>query len=105
MKFKKGDKVVLIAGKDKGKKGEVIRTFVDNAKVLVSEVNIAKKHVKPSQQMPQGGIVSKEMPIAVSNVAHVDPKTDKPTKVGYKTLDDGKKVRYAKKSGEILDNA
>jgi large subunit ribosomal protein L24 len=104
LKIKKGDKVVVTTGKDKGKKGEIIKVFPKLNKVLVTGINVVKKHTKPSKLNPQGGIIPKEMPIAVSNVACLDPKTDLPTKVGFKLLKDGKKVRYAKKSGEIIDN-
>jgi large subunit ribosomal protein L24 len=102
MHVKKGDKVQVISGKDKGKQGVVLAAFPKKNRVLVEGVNIVKKHVKPSQANPQGGIISKEAPIHVSNVMPLDPKTGTPTRVGYKIVD-GKKVRYAKKSGEILD--
>jgi len=102
MHVKKGDKVQVISGKDKGKQGVVLAAFPKKNRVLVEGVNIVKKHAKPSQLNPQGGIISKEAPIHVSNVMPLDPKTGVPTRVGYKVVD-GKKVRYAKKSGEILD--
>ncbi|MBA2876752.1 50S ribosomal protein L24 [Thermaerobacillus caldiproteolyticus] len=102
MHVKKGDKVQVISGKDKGKQGVVLAAFPKKNRVLVEGVNIVKKHAKPSQANPQGGIISKEAPIHVSNVMPLDPKTGTPTRVGYKIVD-GKKVRYAKKSGEILD--
>jgi large subunit ribosomal protein L24 len=102
MHVKKGDKVQVISGKDKGKQGVVLAAFPKKNRVLVEGVNIVKKHVKPSQANPQGGIISTEAPIHVSNVMPLDPKTGTPTRVGYKIVD-GKKVRYAKKSGEILD--
>ncbi|ANB58158.1 ribosomal protein L24 [Anoxybacillus sp. B7M1] len=102
MHVKKGDKVQVISGKDKGKQGVVLAAFPKKNRVLVEGVNIVKKHAKPSQVNPQGGIISKEAPIHVSNVMPLDPKTGTPTRVGYKLVD-GKKVRYAKKSGEILD--
>lgn len=105
LKIKKGDKVVVLAGKDKGKKGSVLKVFPSEMKILVEGINVAKKHVKPSQANPQGGILSKEMPIHYSNLSIVDPKTDLPTKVGYKLLADNKKVRFARKSGEVIDNA
>ncbi|WP_039455048.1 50S ribosomal protein L24 [Candidatus Jidaibacter acanthamoebae] len=104
LKMRKGDKVIIITGKDKGKKGEVIKVLPTDNKVVVSGLNIAHKHVKPSKTNPQGGIIPKEMPLNISNVAHVDPKTDMPTKVGFKFLADGKKIRYAKRSGEVIDN-
>jgi large subunit ribosomal protein L24 len=102
MHVKKGDKVQVISGKDKGKQGVVLAAFPKKNRVLVEGVNIVKKHAKPSQANPQGGIITKEAPIHVSNVMPLDPKTGTPTRVGYKIVD-GKKVRYAKKSGEILD--
>ncbi len=104
LKIKKGDKVLVISGKDKGKKGDVVKVIPKEMRLVVSGINVAKKHVKPSQANPQGGILSKELPIHYSNVQLLDPKTDMGTKVGYKLLADGKKVRFAKKSGEIIDN-
>ncbi|MDQ0247639.1 50S ribosomal protein L24 [Priestia abyssalis] len=102
MHVKKGDKVMVISGKDKGKQGVILEAFPKKDRVLVEGVNIVKKHSKPSQINPQGGIINKEAPIHVSNVMPLDPKTGEPTRVGYK-VEDGKKVRVAKKSGEILD--
>ncbi|CAM3934983.1 50S ribosomal protein L24 [Mesobacillus zeae] len=102
MHVKKGDKVMVISGKDKGKTGNILAAFPKQSRVLVEGVNIVKKHAKPSQMNPQGGIFSKEAPIHVSNVMPIDPKSGKPTRVGYKE-EDGKKVRVAKKSGEVLD--
>ncbi|MBU8880232.1 50S ribosomal protein L24 [Bacillus sp. FJAT-29790] len=102
MHVKKGDKVMVISGKDKGKTGVILASFPKQSRVLVEGVNIVKKHSKPSQVNPQGGIISQEAPIHVSNVMPVDPKSGNPTRVGYKTVD-GKKVRVAKKSGEVLD--
>ncbi|WP_100404151.1 50S ribosomal protein L24 [Bacillus sp. FJAT-42315] len=102
MNVKKGDKVMVITGKDKGKTGIVLAAFPKKDRVLVEGVNIVKKHSKPSQVNPQGGIISQEAPIHVSNVMLLDPKTNEPTRVGFKTVD-GKKVRVAKKSGETLD--
>jgi large subunit ribosomal protein L24 len=98
---KKGDKVQVISGKDKGKQGVILAAFPKENRVLVEGVNVVKKHSKPSQANPQGGIVSMEAPIHVSNVMPLDPKTGVPTRVGYKEVD-GKKVRVAK-SGEVLD--
>jgi large subunit ribosomal protein L24 len=102
LKIRKGDKVVVTTGKDKGKQGEVIRTIPSENRAVVRGVNVAKRHTKqtPSQE---GGIVSKELPIHVSNLALRDPKDGKPTRIGYKTLADGKKVRVAKRSGEVID--
>ncbi|MFJ7827998.1 large subunit ribosomal protein L24 [Psychrobacillus sp. OK028] len=101
MHVKKGDKVMVISGKDKGKTGVVLTSFPKKDRVLVEGVNIIKKHMKPNQANPQGGIVSQEAAIHVSNVMLIDPKTGEPTRVGYK-VEDGKKVRVAKKSGEII---
>ncbi|OIK14434.1 50S ribosomal protein L24 [Bacillus sp. MUM 116] len=101
MHVKKGDKVRVISGKDKGKTGVILSAYPKEARVLVEGVNIVKKHTKPSQVNPQGGIISQEAPIHVSNVMPIDPKSGNPTRVGYKTVD-GKKVRVAK-SGEVLD--
>ena len=102
LKIKKGDKVIVITGKDKGKTGEVTKVLVQENKVIVSGVNMVKRHTKPSQESA-GGIISKEMPIQISNVAYVDPKTNKPTRLGIKVDKDGHKVRFAKKSGEVVD--
>lgn len=101
MHVKKGDKVQVISGKDKGKQGVILEAFPKQNRVLVEGVNIVKKHSKPSQVNPQGGIVSQEAPVHVSNVMPLDPKTGTPTRVGSKVVD-GKKVRVAK-SGEVLD--
>ena len=102
LKLKKGDKVIVITGKDKGKTGEITKVLVKESKVLVSGINMVKRHTKPSQENA-GGIISKEMPIHISNVAFVDPKTSKPTRLGVKVDKDGRKVRVAKKSGEVVD--
>ena len=101
-KIRKGDRVIVTTGKDKGKKGEVLRVYPDDARVLVQGVNVVRRHTKQTQRT-QGGIVAKEAPIAASNVAHIDPKSGGPTRVGFKTLTDGRKVRFAKKSGEVID--
>lgn len=103
LKIKKGDNVIVTTGKDKGKSGKVAVVFPEQRKVVVSGVNLAKKHEKPSAAS-KGGIITKEIPISISNVSILDPKDNVATKVGYKTLDNGKKVRFAKKSGEVLDN-
>ncbi|AFS69273.1 50S ribosomal protein L24 [Exiguobacterium sp. RIT452] len=102
MHVKKGDKVQVMTGKDKGKQGVVLTAMPKKDRIIVEGVNMIKKHSKPSQLNPQGGIVEKEAPIHVSNVMLIDPKTGNPTRVGF-TVVDGKKVRIAKKSGEALD--
>ncbi|MFS0784218.1 50S ribosomal protein L24 [Bacillus sp. 1P06AnD] len=102
MHVKKGDKVVVISGKDKGKQGVILEAYPKKDRVLVEGVNIVKKHSKPSQMNPQGGIISQEAAIHASNVMLIDPKTGNPTRVGYKVVD-GKKVRVSVKSGESLD--
>ncbi|MEK4396247.1 50S ribosomal protein L24 [Bacillus sp. FSL K6-2860] len=102
MHVKKGDKVVVISGKDKGKQGVILAAFPKNDRVLVEGINLVKKHSKPTQANPQGGISEQEAPIHVSNVMPLDPKTSEVTRVGYK-VEDGKKVRVAKKSGQVLD--
>jgi large subunit ribosomal protein L24 len=102
MHVKKGDKVMVISGKDKGKQGVVLASYPKKDRVLVEGINVVKKHSKPSQANPQGGILNQEAPIHVSNVMPLDPKSGEPTRVGYKVVDD-KKVRVAKKSGETLD--
>jgi len=101
-KVKKGDKVIVISGRDKGKSGEVLRVLREAGRVLVQGVNMVKRHTRPRPGEP-GGIVEKEAAIHVSNVAHIDPKSNQATRVGYKVLEDGRKVRYAKRSGEVLD--
>ncbi|MBI1256722.1 MAG: 50S ribosomal protein L24 [Chloroflexi bacterium] len=103
MKIKKGDEVIVLTGKDKGVKGEVLRTLPEERRIVVQGVNVVKKHRKPTQLNPQGGIETMELPVHVSNVALVDPKEGKATRVGYKTLKDGKKVRVAKRSGETVE--
>ncbi|HZG15175.1 MAG TPA: 50S ribosomal protein L24 [Candidatus Bathyarchaeia archaeon] len=103
MHVKKGDTVIVITGKDKGKKGRVLASYPKKDRVLVEGINLVKKHTRPSQSNPQGGIVTQEAPIHVSNVSLIDPKSGKPTRIGYKVLDNGTKVRVAKKSGEVID--
>ena len=100
-KIKTGDEVIVIAGKDKGMKGRVLKVYRDKDRVLVEHVNMIKKHVKPSTENPKGGIEEREAPIHISNVALVDPKTGEPTRVGYE-IKDGKKVRVSKKSKEVI---
>lgn len=101
-KVKKGDKVIILSGKDKGKQGEVTKVMPADARVVVAGVNVVTRHQKPNQ-FDQGGIKRFEAPIHVSNVAHIDPKDGKPTRVGFKTDDHGRKIRFAKRSGEAID--
>lgn len=101
-KIKKGDKVIVISGKDKGKKGEVLEVLKKESRVRVSGVAVTKKHTKPGPA-GAGGIVEVELPIHISNVAYVDPKEGVATKIGIQTLKDGKKVRVAKKSKEVIN--
>ena len=100
--IKKGDMVLVIAGDNKGKQGKVLKVEVSKERAIVEGVNICKKATKPNAQNPQGGIIEKEAPIHVSNLAVLDPKTGKPTKIGRKANAQGKLVRYAKKSGEEI---
>ncbi len=102
LKLKKGDRVIVVAGKDKGKSGDVLKIFPKENRAVVSGVNVARKHQKQTGAQ-EGGIVSKELSIHVSNLAHIDPKDGKATRVGFKVLDDGKKVRVARRSGEVID--
>lgn len=102
LKIKKGDQVVILAGRDRGAKGEVLKVLPAESRVLVQGVNQVTKHSKPSQ-FSAGGIEKKELPIHISNVALADPKTGKATRIGYKVLEDGKKVRVARKSGETVE--
>jgi large subunit ribosomal protein L24 len=101
-KIKKGDRVIVTTGRDKGKKGEVLKVYPTENRVLVTGVNMVKRHQRQTQRQ-QGGITSKESPVHLSNLAHVDPKSGGPTRVGFKVLGDGRKVRFAKKSGEVID--
>jgi len=102
LKIKKGDTVVVISGRDKGKRGEVLRVFPDENRVIVQGVHMARRHTRQSFGNP-GGIIDKELTIHVSNVAHVDPRSGTPTRIGYRILDDGRKVRIARRSGEVID--
>ncbi len=101
LKIKKGDNVVFISGRDKGKSGEVLRVFPAENRLVVQGVHMARRHTKPRMGDP-GGIVDKELTIHASNVAHVDPQSGKPTRVGYKIMDDGRKARVARRSGEMI---
>ena len=102
LKIKKGDHVVVITGKDKGKKGEVLKMLPDEKRAVVSGVAMVRRHQKQTAAQ-EGGIIAKEAPIHISNLALEDPKDGKPTRVGYKFLKDGRKVRFAKRSGEVID--
>jgi large subunit ribosomal protein L24 len=102
MRIRQGDQVVVLTGREKGKTGEVLRVDRARNRVLVQGVNMVKRHQRPTQTSP-GGINEFEAMLHASNVALVDPDTKKPTRVGYKTLDDGRKVRFAKRSGEVID--
>jgi large subunit ribosomal protein L24 len=102
LKIKKGDNVVVISGRDKGKRGEELRVFPADSRLIVQGVHMARRHTRQSMGNP-GGIVDKELTIHISNVAHLDPSSGKPTRVGYKFLEDGRKVRIARRSGEVLD--
>ena len=101
-KIRKGDRVIVTTGRDKGKKGEVIKVFPKENRALVSGVNTVKRHQRQTQKQ-QGGIVSKELPVNLSNLAHVDPKSGAATRIGWKVLGDGRRVRFARKSGEVID--
>jgi large subunit ribosomal protein L24 len=102
-KVKKGDRVVVITGRDRGKQGEVLRVVRKEDRLIVQGINMVKRHSRPAAGQP-GGIIDKEAPIHISNVAHLDPSTNRPTRVGYKLLEDGRKVRVARRSGEVLDH-
>lgn len=102
--LKKGDQVVVISGKDRGKRGGILRVISKDHAVLVERINMIKRHTKPSKVNPQGGIIEKEAPIHISKVMIVDPTTGQGTRIGKKVLEDGRKVRVAKKSGEVLDH-
>ena len=101
-KIKKGDKVVVLTGRDKGRTGEVVQVLPKEERVVVRGVNLVKRHQRQTAQQ-EGGIVSKEASVHLSNIAVADPKDGKPTRVGFKTLDDGRKVRFAKRSGDLID--
>lgn len=103
MEIKKGDMVSVLTGKDAGKKGKVLRAIPKDNRVVVEGINKAKKHQRPSRAIPQGGILQIESPIQVSNVMLLCGKCNKPSRIGHKVLDDGKKVRVCKKCGEVLD--
>ena len=100
---RKGDTVVVIAGRERGKRGKVLHVFPAEGRVIVERLNMMKKHQKPTQKLRQGGIIEREAPMHLSNVMLLDPRNDKPTRVGVRLLADGKKTRIARKSGEIID--
>jgi large subunit ribosomal protein L24 len=102
-KIRKGDRVIVLSGRDKGKRGEVLRVDPTDGRAVVAGVNMIKRHQRQTTSQ-QAGIISKEAPIYLSKLAHVDPTSGKPTRVGFRILDDGRKVRIAKKSGEVLAN-
>lgn len=103
LKIKKGDKVVVLSGRDKGKNGEILKVFPDENRALVQGVNVVRRHQKQTAQQ-EGGIITKEAPIHISNLAVEDPKDGAASRIGYKILDDGRKVRFAKRSGELIDD-
>jgi len=102
---RKGDTVIVVAGKDRGKRGRVLRVIPEASRVVIERINMIKKHQRPTQKLRQGGIIEREGPIHLSNVMLVDPTSDRPTRIGMRALADGKKVRVARKSGEIIDKA
>jgi large subunit ribosomal protein L24 len=101
-KIRKGDRVVVLTGRSKGKRGDVLKVLPKENRALVQGVNMVKRHTKPTQRTA-GGIVEQEAPIHLSNLAHIDPQTNQPTRVGFRMLEDGRKVRVARRSGEIID--
>lgn len=101
-KIRKGDKVIVLSGRSKGKTGEVLKVMPKEMRAIVQGVNTVKRHTKPSATA-RGGIIEREAPVHISNLAHVDPQTGRPSRVGFRILENGRKVRYAKRSGEIID--
>jgi large subunit ribosomal protein L24 len=101
-KIRKGDRVIVTAGRDKGKRGEVRQVMPEDSRAIVAGVNLVRRHTRQTAQT-EGGIISKEATIHLSNLAILDPKTSKPTRVGFKVLDDGRKVRVARGSGDLID--
>ena len=100
--IKKGDEVIVLAGEDKGQKGKVLKVLVEQIRALVEGINLVSKSTKPSAKYPQGGIIKQEAPIHISNLSLIDPKSGKATRIAIKKTDDGKKIRVAKKSGEVI---
>ncbi|MBI06875.1 MAG: 50S ribosomal protein L24 [Rhodospirillaceae bacterium] len=103
LKIKKDDEIIVISGRDKGRRGQVKKVLPKENRVVVDGVNVVKRHVAPSQTEPQGGIQEREAPIHISNVALIDPSENTHTRVGYRMLEDGRKVRFARRSGEVMD--
>ena len=101
-KIRKGDRVIVVTGSERGKTGEVLRVLRQDDRVLVQGVNMIKRHMRPSPANP-GGIIEREATLHISNVALIDPKSQEATRVGYRVLDDGRKVRFARRSGEMID--
>jgi large subunit ribosomal protein L24 len=102
---RKGDTVIVIAGRERGKRGKVLRVLPDRGRVVVERLNMIKRHQRPTQKIRQGGIIEREASIHLSNVMLVDPRNDRPTRAGVRFLADGRKVRVAKRSGEMIDKA
>jgi large subunit ribosomal protein L24 len=102
---RKGDTVIVVAGKDRGKRGRVLRVIPEKSRVVVERVNMIKKHQRPTQKLRQGGIIEREGSIHLSNVMLVDPTGDRATRIGMRALSDGRKVRVARRSGEIIDKS
>ncbi|MDP6474533.1 MAG: 50S ribosomal protein L24 [Rhodospirillales bacterium] len=102
-RIKKDDEVIVLTGRDKGRRGTVKKVNVKDDRLVVDGINMVKRHVSPSQTEPQGGIQEREAAIHISNVALIDPAENMATRVGYRVLEDGRKVRYAKRSGEVID--
>ena len=100
--IKKGDEVIVLAGEDKGQKGKVLKVLAEKKRALVEGINLVSKSTKPSAKYPQGGIIKQEAPIHISNLSLIDPKSGKATRIAIKKTDDGKKIRVAKKSGEVI---
>jgi large subunit ribosomal protein L24 len=102
---RKGDTVIVVAGKERGKRGRVLRVIPEKSRVVVERINMIKKHQRPTQRVRQGGIIEREGSIHLSNVMLIDPTSGKPTRIGRRELSDGKRVRFARKSGEVIDKA
>jgi large subunit ribosomal protein L24 len=103
VRIKKGDLIQVVAGREKGAQGKVLRVYPHKRRVVVEKLNLVKRHTRPGQAHQQGGIIEKEAPLDISNVMLVDPSDGKPTRVGIKVLEDGRKVRYSKRTGETFN--